>query len=68
MISTLHLFQVRTIRDGLRKIGLSKINVETIHNVQGNKFDSSACNTTDYYTLKNILQMFPFVPCTIDVF
>jgi len=28
-------FQVKTIRDGLRKVGLGAVDVETIENVQG---------------------------------
>ncbi|KAJ7378405.1 helicase [Desmophyllum pertusum] len=31
-------YQVKTIRDGLRKIGLGEIDVETIENVQGKQF------------------------------
>lgn len=34
-LTSFPFFQVKTIRDGLRKLGLGAVDVETIENVQG---------------------------------
>lgn len=46
-------YQVKTIRDGLRKVGLGVVDVETIENVQGKQFRALFVSTVrSYHTCK----------------
>ncbi|XP_068672377.1 3'-5' exoribonuclease HELZ2-like isoform X2 [Montipora foliosa] len=46
-------YQVKTIRDGLRKVGLGCVDVETIENVQGKQFRALFVSTVrSYHTCK----------------
>ncbi|XP_068761782.1 3'-5' exoribonuclease HELZ2-like isoform X3 [Montipora capricornis] len=47
-------YQVKTIRDGLRKVGLGGVDVETIENVQGKQFRALFVSTVrSYHTCKD---------------